>query len=90
MIVVVLAALALGSPAAQAALIPTPSAGPPIGSVPAVSDTDKITCRRTAVTGSRLGGDKVCLTKAQWAEQQRFDGDILREVQTRASQLRPR
>ncbi len=89
MIVVVLAALALGSPAAHAASIPTPSEGPAIGSAPAASDADKIICRRTAVTGSRLGGDKVCLTKAHWAEQQRFDGDTLREVQTRASQLRP-
>ena len=32
---------------------------------------DKMICKRISATGSRLGGQRVCMTSSQWAEQKR-------------------
>lgn len=89
MLLAFVVAAALGSSPAEPASTPAEKSQAPLNAPPAAPDADKLVCRRAAVTGSRLGGDEVCLTKAQWAERQRSDSETLRAVQSRATQLRP-
>ncbi|HEY2177963.1 MAG TPA: hypothetical protein VGH15_05220 [Caulobacteraceae bacterium] len=51
------------APAASAAGIAAPPAKP-VG-----NPDDKVVCKMLTPTGSRLGGHKVCMTKAQWQQQ---------------------
>jgi invasion protein IalB len=45
-------------------------------------DPNEIVCERQMETGSRLAMNKVCKTRAQWAEDQRADRMIIEKVQT--------
>ena len=45
--------------------------------------TEKKTCKTYVQIGSRLGGKKVCRTKAEWAEAARLARDEVEEQQTR-------
>ncbi len=49
----------------------TPSSGPAAASAkPATADPDKqVICKHQEELGSRLGGKRVCMTRAQWAQQ---------------------
>ncbi len=60
-------------PAAPAALAPS-------------AEGDKVICRRTANTGSRLGGSKECLTKAQWTDRDVQNAQMTRDMQARGFQ----
>ena len=66
-LVVTLSAAVLVSSAVIAAE-PTPPASTPEKTAKATQDVEsqKVTCRKYEVTGSRLGGSSVCHTKAQW------------------------
>ena len=64
-------------------------APPAVASAREVRDADKVLCRRSAETGSRLGGVTECATKAQWREREHANADALRQAQSKASQLRP-
>lgn len=74
------------SPGAASPAPPSTTAATP---VPAPTAKDPLVCRRTANTGSRLGGGKECMTKAQWAEREQGNAQNLRDMQTRSFQTRP-
>jgi invasion protein IalB len=40
-----------------------------------VYDPNEVVCEKTEVLGSRLATKKVCMTRAQWAEQRQQDRD---------------
>lgn len=84
-----LLALQLASPTAGAST-PAPTA---VQNLPsresAPDDPDKVVCKRTANTGSRVGGAKECLTKAQWREREVLNAQAMRDLQSRANQIRP-
>jgi invasion protein IalB len=45
-------------------------------------DPNEIVCERQREIGSRLAMNKVCKTRAQWAEDQRADRMVIEKVQT--------
>jgi invasion protein IalB len=45
-------------------------------------DPNEIVCERQKEIGSRLAMNKVCKTRAQWAEDQRADRMVIEKVQT--------
>ncbi|GAA4812450.1 hypothetical protein GCM10023232_04650 [Sphingosinicella ginsenosidimutans] len=45
-------------------------------------DPDRMICRRITQTGSRLQGERVCMTAAQWAEQRRIQRSDIEHAQT--------
>lgn len=47
-----------------------------------VRDPNEIVCERQEELGSRLGGQKVCKTRAQWAEDRRVARQDIDKVQT--------
>jgi invasion protein IalB len=56
-------------------------ANAPAASATKVSGDDKIVCERHEEIGTRLGGRKVCMTVAQWAEQRRIEREQVEKVQ---------
>ncbi len=44
-------------------------------------DPSTIVCKSEDLTGSRLGGKKVCLTRQQWADMSRASRDRLEDTQ---------
>ncbi len=71
--------LIIGAALALLALDSAPAAAPPTDVKPAIvtghkaddiSDLDKVVCKSQELTGSRFT-KRVCMTKAQWGEQQR-------------------
>lgn len=77
MLLVILAALAAGSP--DAATAPSAPSAPP----PAVASKakDDVVCKTEEVTGSRFP-KKVCYSKAEAAERRQLEQDHLRDNQT--------
>ena len=45
-------------------------------------DPNQIVCEKEEVLGSRLATRKVCMTRAQWAEQRRTDRENVERSQT--------
>jgi hypothetical protein len=43
---------------------------------------NEIVCEKQEVTGSRIATKRVCMTRGQWAEQQRTDRMEIEKVQT--------
>ena len=80
MLAILIAAVVAAPPPAA----PTASSKAP--SATASADAEKVVCRRTANTGSRLGGSKECLTKAQWADRDVQNAQLTREIQDRGYQ----
>ena len=79
-----LAAMAMAGFASPAASQPsTPVAGAPVAA-PAqaakVDDANKPICKTKPVLGSQLGGTRICLTRAQWAQRARADHDALDDM----------
>jgi hypothetical protein len=52
-------------------------------------DPNKIICHTEVPTGSRLGGHKVCRTRAEWADIARDAKDQLDSVSIHADQMNP-
>ena len=46
---------------------------------------EKLVCRTQERLGSRVGGKRVCNTKARWAEIEKDAGDTVREFQRTAA-----
>jgi hypothetical protein len=46
------------------------------------TDPNQIVCEKIEVVGSRLAVKKVCMTRAEWAEQQRNDRQEVERAQT--------
>ena len=47
-------------------------------------DDNKIVCRRSESTGSRLGGERVCKTQAEWTNQSRQSQADLKDLVRRS------
>lgn len=45
-------------------------------------DPNEVVCERQEEIGSRLGGTKVCKTRAEWAEERRLSRQDIDKVQT--------
>ena len=45
-------------------------------------DPTEIVCERVEQIGTRLVGDRVCMTRAQWAEQKRLNREQVNQMQT--------
>ena len=74
---VVLAALqAAAVPAAAPATHATPA---PV--VTAANTDNKLICKQEDEVGTRLGGHKVCMTRAQWRENTLQEHDALKHAQ---------
>jgi hypothetical protein len=58
----------LTTPATQTSSPPATPAGPPTTTKGTAPD-QQIICKHEEEVGSRLGGKRVCMTKAQWAQQ---------------------
>ncbi len=76
------ALFALGSTSALAAQDPTsaaPAQGAAMSAAPGQaapkSNEDEVVCKQEKVTGSRLGGHKTCMTRLEWAKQERSAKD---------------
>jgi hypothetical protein len=48
-------------------------------------DPNQVICKSTGETGSRLGGEKKCLTRAQWDAQSAAGSDLVRGIQSPGS-----
>jgi hypothetical protein len=46
-------------------------------------DPTEVVCEKVEVIGTRLASNRVCMTRAQWAEQKRQNRDEVERVQTR-------
>ncbi len=71
---VVLAAL-------QAAAVPAAAPAAPAQVVTAANTDNKLICKQEDELGTRLGGHKVCMTKAQWRENTLQQHDALKHAQ---------
>ena len=69
---------------AAPAIAQAPAAEPPTqaqtNAKPA-NDPNEVICEKQEVTGSRLGGKRVCMTRAQWADRKLQDQQELTRVQ---------
>jgi len=71
---VVLAAL-------QVAAVPAAAAPSAPAMITAANAANKMICRQEDEVGTRLGGHKVCMTKAQWRENALLNHDELKHAQ---------
>jgi len=53
---------------------------------PAPGDLDKPICKSVAMTASRLGGKRMCMSKPQWDEQSRAARENVENLPTRGGQ----
>jgi hypothetical protein len=74
------AGLFMGAFSADAAFSQAASA--PRESAQATPDPNEIVCEKQPVIGSRLATHRICMTRAQWAEQRRTDRMDLEHIQT--------
>jgi hypothetical protein len=54
-----------------------------------VRDPNEIVCERQEEIGSRLGGQRVCKTRAQWAEERRASREDVDKAQTQRDLSQP-
>lgn len=59
------------------------------GSVKPTKDPNQVVCEKQEVLGSRLAVRRVCMTRAQWAEQRRAERDLVLNSQLNARQKNP-
>jgi hypothetical protein len=82
------ACFAQGAPAAAAASSAPPGAAPAAVTRPR-HDPDEMICKWIQELGSRLGGGRVCLTRAQWDKQSRDAQDQLNDTTQRDREVSP-
>jgi hypothetical protein len=69
------------SPGAASATTPAANTTPtPASTPPKRNDPNTVICKWTEELGTRLGGGKTCMTRAQWDEQARDSQDQLNDV----------
>jgi hypothetical protein len=51
--------------------------------------SNKVICKDMEVTGSRLGGERKCMTRAQWDDQARANEALLNDVTRGGDQRNP-
>lgn len=71
-------ALSLLSAAAATAQPASNSSGTP---TPVKGDPNKVVCQKQEKIGSRLGGEKLCLTVSEWQMRQSADRDAAEQLQ---------
>ena len=54
-----------------------------------VRDPNEVVCERQEEIGTRLGGQKVCKTRAEWAEERRAARQDIDKVQTQRDLNQP-
>lgn len=52
-------------------------------------DPNEKICQIIKPTGSRLGGKKICATRAEWEEQKRLDREATEKAQTQLCVINP-
>jgi len=57
------------------------AATPPAATPAAPPEDSKIVCKTVTVTGSRLGGKRVCMSKKEWRRMNEANEQAAREVQ---------
>lgn len=73
------AVLSAGPAAAQP--VPAENAAQATGAVgPAPKGEDPKICRRIATTGSRVGGERVCKTAAEWQREEKENQDAAKQL----------
>jgi hypothetical protein len=63
------------------AAVPATTLAPVAAKAAKPSYADEVVCKTQIPTGSRLGGTKTCLTRAQWENQARDAGEGLSRIQ---------
>jgi hypothetical protein len=80
-----IASFAAGAAAADPPATTTTAAAPPqTAAAPPKKhgfDPNTVICKRETPTGTRIGGEEICLTWAQWDQVRRQDVDALRRIQ---------
>ena len=79
--ILISAAAPVGAFADQAPTAVSPAATTAKGTLDPRLDPSTIVCKSEDLTGSRLGGKKVCLTRQQWADMSRASRDRLEDTQ---------
>jgi len=67
-------------------LVATTSAAQESAKPKAARDPNQIVCKKEEVLGSRLQTRKVCMTRAEWAEQRQIDRHAVEQSQTNTCQ----
>lgn len=80
----VLPAMLFSAPAVAQSSTGQAAASQQAQATPRTSSSDDIVCERVPVVGSRLVKKKVCMTRAQWADQRRED-----RTATESAQIHP-
>ena len=85
-------ALALAAASAPASLgAASVSPAPQSQAVTGAGDPNQVLCEKVEKIGTRLGSSRVCMTRAEWAEQRRQNRDVVdRAQQTRCESLDPK
>ena len=55
----------------------------------AAADPNQKVCQVITATGSRLGGKKICATRAEWEERKRADREATEKAQTQVCVINP-
>ena len=66
-----------------------PAAGSAFAQGTKVSDPNQKICQVITATGSRLGGKKVCATRAEWEERKKLDREATEKAQTQLCVINP-
>jgi hypothetical protein len=77
------AAFAQGSGTAAGADQTAPKAEETAKPAKPAYNPDEVVCKTSQVTGSRLGGHRVCRTRAEWDQQTREDRNTITNMQSR-------
>ncbi|QJE72409.1 hypothetical protein HHL28_04240 [Aerophototrophica crusticola] len=81
-VALVLAGMVFAGPGlAQETAPPTPAQQP--SGQPAAAGDDEEVCKTLKITGSRLGKNKVCKTKKEWAAMEAENQKALKDIQAR-------
>lgn len=80
-----LAAAASAAVAAPAATPASPAAAAPAPAAPVAEA--KMICKNEPITGSRVGGTRVCMSKAQWDARGAANRGMIEDMQTRGYQF---
>lgn len=75
------AALILGTGISAPALAQATQPSPQTTTKPA-KDPNEVVCERQEEIGTRLGSQKICKTRAEWAEERRSNRQTIEKIQT--------
>ena len=63
------------------AILQAAAAAPATPATTAAPDDAKVVCKTISPTGSRLGGKRVCMTKAEWRRMNKEGEEATRDIQ---------